>query len=174
VAGWNIDTNAKDRQRYQNKVNNAQGHHFESYIKAACGIYRENGRAVIDKTPEPFMVLSKELDGSFRGRFTSLAQPDFQGTLSGGRSICFEAKYTTTDRMRRDVLTEAQMETLEYHEKLGAFAAVCAGIQDNSFFIPWIIWRDMKRHYGRMYVKAEEIRPYQVRFTGAVMFLDYA
>ena len=43
--------------RYQNKVNNAQGHFFEQAIKAACALYASRGRATADKTPEPFRVL---------------------------------------------------------------------------------------------------------------------
>ncbi|SHJ74979.1 Holliday junction resolvase RecU [Tepidibacter formicigenes] len=163
----------KVMQRYQNSVNNAQGHHFEAYIKAGCKVYCANGQAEVGKTPEPFRVTKKHKDGTFTGRFTSLAQPDFQGTLKGGRSICFEAKYTRTDRMKRSVLTSTQMEKLEYHEKLGAVAGVCIGIQDKFFFIPWSIWRDMKAHYGRQYVTAEDVEQYRVRFTGAVLFLDY-
>ena len=82
-------------QQYRNKVNNAQGQFFERAIKAACALYSERGRADVDKTPEPFRVLEKSRDGIFKGRFTARAQPDFQGTLDGGRSIVFEAKYTT-------------------------------------------------------------------------------
>lgn len=89
--------------RYQNKVNNAQGHFFEQAIKAACALYASRGRATVDKTPEPFRVLEKSRDGIFKGRFTARAQPDFQGTLAGGRSIVFEAKYTTTDRLKWDI-----------------------------------------------------------------------
>lgn len=90
--------------QYQNAVNNAQGHSFEGYIKAACALYSQQGRAEIEKTPEPFRVTAKNRrDGTFSGRFTARAQPDFQGNLDGGRSIVFEAKYTTTNaaRLRR-------------------------------------------------------------------------
>lgn len=100
--------------RYQNKVNNAQGHFFEQAIKAACALYASRGRATVDKTPEPFRVLEKSRDGIFKGRFTARAQPDFQGTLAGGRSIVFEAKYTTTDRLKWDVLTQEQRDALEH------------------------------------------------------------
>lgn len=106
--------------------------------------------------------------------FTAHAQPDFQGTLDGGRSIIFEAKYTTTDAMKRDVLTETQMETLERHHRCGALAAVCVGIQDRFFFVPWPVWRDMKEAFGHMNVSAAELEDFRVRFTGAVLFLDYA
>lgn len=103
--------NQRAALRYQNKVNNAQGHFFESAIKAACALYSDRERADVDKTPEPFRVLEKSRDGKFKGRFTARAQPDFQGTLDGGRSIVFEAKYTTTDRLKWDVLTQEQGNT---------------------------------------------------------------
>lgn len=99
-------------QRYQNTVNNAQGRIFEEAVLCGCAWYRRAGLAEVDKTPEPFRVMEKGRDGIFRGRFTARAQPDFQGTLRGGRSIVFEAKYTTTDRLRRDVVTAKQMESL--------------------------------------------------------------
>lgn len=159
--------------RYQNKVNNAQGHFFEQAIKAACALYDQRERATVDKTPEPFRVLEKSRDGIFKGRFTARAQPDFQGTLSGGRSIVFEAKYTTTERMKWDVLTQDQRDALERHYRRGAISAVCAGIGNDFFFIPWSVWRDMKEHFGRKYVTAADLELWRVRFNGAVLFLDY-
>ena len=150
-----------------------RGHDFEEAIKQACAIYASQGRAKVEKTPEPFRVLEKRDNGIFVGRFTAHAQPDFQGTLDGGRSIIFEAKYTTTESMKRDVLTDTQMDTLEDHHRKGALAAVCVGIQDRFFFVPWEVWRDMKQYMGRLYVTAEDLEGLRVRFTGAVMFLDY-
>lgn len=160
-------------QQYRNKVNNAQGQFFERAIKAACALYSERGRADVDKTPEPFRVLEKSRDGIFKGRFTARAQPDFQGTLDGGRSIVFEAKYTTGDRMKREVLTKPQQDALEHHSRRGAIAAVCAGIGNDFFFVPWFIWRDMKQCFGRKYVTAADLESFRIRFNGAVLFLDY-
>ena len=139
----------RTRQQWQNAVNNAQGHFFEGYIKAACAYYSDRERAEIGKTPEPFRVMEKSRNGIFKGRFTARADPDFQGTLDGGRSIVFEAKYTSTDRLKRDVLTPEQQGALERHARRGAVAAVCAGIGNDFFFVPWSVWRDMKEHFGR-------------------------
>lgn len=144
--------------QYHASMSNNRGHDFEEAIRQACLLYASQGRAKVEKTPEPFRVLEKREGGIFVGRFTAHAQPDFQGTLDGGRSIIFEAKYTTTDAMKRDVLTETQMETLERHHRCGALAAV---------------WRDMKEAFGHMSVSAAELEDFRVRFTGAVLFLDY-
>lgn len=174
AGGLKVQYNPQQaRQQWQNRVNNAQGHIFEDGIKAACQVYQGSGRATVDKTPEPFRVMEKRRDGTFTGRFTALAAPDFQGTLQGGRSIVFEAKYTTTDRLKRAVVTDAQMSALESHLQSGAAAGVCAGIQDKFFFVPWAVWRDMKAHFGHVSVSAAELEPFRVRFTGAVLFLDY-
>lgn len=162
-------------QQYQNRINNAQGHDFENAVERACVLYARRGIALIQKVPEPFRVMGKSRSGGiFQGRFTAMAQPDFQGTVKGGRSIVFEAKYTTTDRLRRDVLTEKQMEALEQHLQLGALAYVCAGIRDTFFLVPWNFWRDMKEHFGRQYVKAADLAPWRVKYDGAVRFLEYA
>lgn len=162
----------KLRQQYQNRQNNARGQHFEREILAGCRLYQQHGIAVIDKTPEPFRVSEKSRNGIFTGRFSTPAQPDFQGTIKGGRSIVFEAKRTGKDRIARNVLTDAQMDALEKHSRLGALCGVCANIQDDFFFVPWDVWRDMKEMYGRQYLKAEDIAEYRVKFDGAVYFLQ--
>lgn len=106
----------KLKQQYKNRLNNAQGQHFEREILAGCRMYESHGIATIDKTPEPFRVTSKNhRTGEFTGRFSKHAQPDFQGTLYGGRSIMFEAKRTSKDRITRNVLTDTQMDVLEKH-----------------------------------------------------------
>lgn len=167
-----IDQQAAQRS-YRSAVNNAQGQHFEAYIKAGCDYYHIHRRAKIEKISEPFRVTQTHRDGRFTGRFTANADPDFQGTLRGGRSIVFEAKFTSTDRIKRSVLTAEQMDALAEHDAMGALATVCVGIKDQFFFIPWAVWRDMKQHFGRVSVTAADLQAYRVRFTGAVLFLDY-
>ena len=161
----------KQQMIWKNKVNNAQGHAFESYIKAGCEIYREEQRGEIDKTPEPFRVMKKYQDGTFKGRFTSLAQPDFQGTLNTGQSIVFEAKYTTTDKLEKKVVTEKQKECLDRHERMGALTAVCVGSKDQFYFVPWNVWKNMKEYVGRNYVTQNDLYIYHVTVKGADWFL---
>ena len=159
-------------KKYRSTRSNASGQLFEREILAGCRNYQRRKVAIIDKTPEPFRVTSKSYNGIFTGRFTAPAQPDFQGTLSGGRSIVFEAKATSKDRINRNVLTDTQMEVLAFHHSLGALCAVCICIHDEFFFVPWENWRDMKAIYGRQYLKPDDITEYKVRYDGAVHFLD--
>ena len=79
--GWeNYDPAApkKDPTRQlQGKLNKVNGDRLEAYIKAACEIYKREGLAVVDKTPEPFHITGKKRKQSgafaFEGFFESPA-----------------------------------------------------------------------------------------------------
>lgn len=164
----------KLKEILKNTQNNAKGRFFESSIELACKRYKEDGIANIEKTPEPFRVLEKNhKNGTFRGRFIANAQPDFKGTLVGGTSIVFEAKYTSTNTIRAAVITEAQAKSLEEHYKLGAIAGVCVGIQEQYFFVPWEVWRNLKEHTGKKSATALDLAKYEVHYTyrGGIEFL---
>ena len=95
-SGWenfNPDEKAKDpRRQLQGYINRAVGNSFEKYLIDACEVYAEAGIAFVEKTPEPFKVTGKKRIGKrlvFEGHFEKKAQPDFKGTLKGGRSIVF-------------------------------------------------------------------------------------
>lgn len=157
---------------YRGLLNNKQGELFEKQIIGGCIGYEILDRAFIEKTPEPFKVKKSVGGGRFEGSFTAKAQPDFKGTLYNGRSIVFEAKYTSTDKIRAAVLTDRQEECLEKHYQLGALTGVVIGIRDRFFFIPWRLWRVMKEQYDRAYIKSEDVKTYEVKFNGNINFLD--
>lgn len=123
-------------QSFKSLQSNGFGKNFEKMIDLACKYYRDEGKADISKIDEPFRVIRLKKAGRFEGQFTKNANPDFEGTLDGGRSICFEAKYTRTDRMKQSVVSDKQAEVLEIKSKLGGLAGVCIGIKDRYFFIP--------------------------------------
>ena len=168
-----MNPKARTNRSWQAMRNNAQGHFFEGYINAACGYYRDKGVAIVEKIPEPFKTTSTGRDGTFTGRFTANAQPDFMGTLRGGRAVCFEAKYTSTEKILQSVITKTQWDSLERHWAAGAKAGVCVGIGDIFGFVPWGVWRNMKNLYGRKYMTAEDLEAYRVKFNGCCLFLDY-
>ena len=123
--------------------NNADGKRLEGRIQAACGYYRDQGRAYVEKIPEPFRTMHTYRDGTFSGRFIANAQPDFMWIFADGRGICFEAKFTGGDRIHQNVVTKTQWETLENFFQAGAASGVCVGFPDMEAFIPWPIWRNM-------------------------------
>ena len=153
------------------KRNRVAGEHWEAMIEATCRHYRLKGVAEITKTPEPMKPLGRpNSKGQFLACYTKSAQPDYKGTLAGGRAIVFEAKHTDTDRMSRSVISEEQEKQLDRHMALGAecFVMVSFGIQE-YFRIPWPVFRDMKEHYGRKYITPEDVQEYKVRYIGGVL-----
>lgn len=161
----------KYSQNVQNRMNNAHGDFLEKMIDQACLYYRNSGVAMIEKTPEPFKVMKKLGKGRFEGQFLGHAQPDYKGTLKGGRAIAFEAKMTTTDRLKQSVITNFQAECLEHHYQMRAEVGVCCLINKTAAFVPWRIWKQMKQFFGRKYLTEEDLKKYQVPTIGYVDFL---
>ena len=107
--------------------------------------------------------------------YTSAAQADFKGFLTGGRAVNFEAKYTDTGKMAQDRVTKDQAERLERAHQYGAYAFVLCSFGAVSFYrIPWAIWRDLKAHYGHKYITPQEAAPFQVHIggPGVLLFLE--
>ena len=92
---------------------------------------------------------------------TSVA--DYKGTLKGGRSVIFEAKFTTSDRITADRVTDTQADYLAKAAALGAHCYILAGFSTgNVYKIPWEIWSEMKSYFGRKYVQEADLKQYQV------------
>lgn len=162
-------------RQLQGTVSKAQGGYFEDLITASCEHYKEIKLANIDKTPEPFRPSKRMGDGKFIGNYTQQAQPDFKGTLRGGRSICFEAKHTDDDRILQKRVTDAQTAALNLHEQLGAACYVFVSIQMKRFyFVPWKVWNEMKERFNHKYMGDVELKQYRVRFDGRrIYFLKW-
>ncbi len=161
------------RQSSRGRQSRATGQYFEGMITASCNWYRDMKIAYIEKTPEPMKPLRPpNRQGQFMACYTKQGQPDFKGTLTGGRACVFEAKHTDTDKIEYSRLTQEQIESLKSHHALGAatFILVSIGLE-NFYRIPWPIWRDMKKIYGRQHVKVNELEPYRVRYMNGVIKL---
>ncbi|MBO5863517.1 MAG: Holliday junction resolvase RecU [Paludibacteraceae bacterium] len=151
------------------------GEVFENIIEASLIWYRDKGAAAITKTPEPMKPLSKPNQrGQFLACFTKSAQPDFKGTLKGGRSVVFEAKHTDGEKIEYSRLTDEQIEKLSTHHALGAaaFVLVSFGLQD-FYRIPWEVWANMANLYGHKHMKKHECEPFRVPcVAGVIKLLD--
>lgn len=158
------DMQKKAQHQLAGKRAKAAGQHFEQMIAGSCGYYFDKGLAFIEKTPEPMKPLGpKTQNGRFMACYEKAAQPDFKGTLAGGRSIVFEAKHTDDSKIERSRLTPEQMDSLEKHQQLGAYAFVLVSMGLGHFYrIPWTAWRDMADTYGRKYIKREELEQYEI------------
>lgn len=162
------------QRQLRGKKSKAAGGYFENMISRACTYYRDKNIAYIEKTPEPMKVLKPmpKQPGRFIACFVKAAQPDYKGTIQGGRAIVFEAKHTEGSKIDRSRLTAEQMRCLEKHSKLGAHAFVIVSFGLRRFFrIPWPVWRDMKKIYGRQYLKLDELSEYEITAQGGVIRL---
>ena len=128
------------------------------------------GKAEITKTPEPMRPIKPLGQGKFIAHYEKMAQPDYKGTLAGGRAVVFEAKHTDSDRLQRSVISSEQEKQLDRHEKLGAECFVMVSFGFEQYFkIPWGVFRDMKARYGRKYITPQDVQEYKVAYTGGVI-----
>lgn len=144
-------------------ISKAKGKHFEERLDASFAHYRERGWAIVEKTPEPMRPTKSLGNGKFIAYFEKKAQPDYKGTLKGGRTVMFEAKFTATDRMEQSRVLQSQADYMERHTALGARCFVLAGFGSGEVYnIPWDVWSHMKEHFGRKYVTEADLEPYRV------------
>ena len=157
------------------KIARERGKQFEGRIDAALEYYAMKGFADIEKTPEPMKPIKDLGNGRFIACYEKKAQPDYKGTLKGGRSIMFEAKFTATERMEQSRVLDGQANYMNRHQKLGARCYVVIGFQSMEVYrIPWEVWSAMKEHFGRKYVTEADVEKYRVpiAWNGALMLLD--
>lgn len=153
------------------KRSRAAGGFWEELLEDSCEYYSLMHKAEITKTPEPMKPIGpKNQKGQFLACYTKQAQPDYKGTLAGGRAVVFEAKHTDSDRLQRSVVSEEQEKQLDRHAALGADCFVMVSFGFRQFFkIPWEVFRDMKERYGRKYITPEDVQEYRVRYIGGTL-----
>ena len=153
------------RARFIGAKNRAQGETLEMLIAMACGFYKAKGLAHIEKTPEPMKVLRQLEDGKFVACFAKKAQPDFQGTMSSGRAVMFEAKSTRTGKIEQSAVTKEQADFLDEHLKMNALCFVVVSYGDVYAAVPWGDWKRMKGMFGHKYMTREESQKYRIGFN---------
>lgn len=166
-------TAVKDpRRQLQGRLSKEKGKQFEARLDASFAYYGRRGFAVIDKTPEP-MHPSKSLgNGKFVAYYEKKAQPDYKGTIKGGRTVCFGAKYTSSDRMEQSRVLETQRDYMDKLTELGARCYVLAGFGSGEVYrIPWPVWAAMKETFGRKHVTEADLSKYRVQQARNVLLL---
>ena len=170
--------NGKDpRRQLLGAVSKAQGRQFEDRLDKAFAHYRDKRFAIVEKTPEPMRPIQSLGNGKFVAFFEKKAQPDYKGTIKGGRTVMFEAKFTSAERMEQSRVLKGQADYLDRHQELGTRCYVITGFRSGAVYrIPWDIWRDMKKHFGRKYITEADakIAAYRVPVTrnGVLLLLD--
>lgn len=161
-----------DARRVRNYLSRERGKAFEDRINASLEYYRSRGFAAVEKTPEPMKPIKSLGDGKFIACYVKKAQADYKGLVKGGRTVIFEAKYTDSDRLSQDRVTQEQTDYLNEHAALGARCYVIAGFSSgNVYMIPWHVWSSMKERFGRKYVTEEDLFQVKVQtgWNGTLM-----
>ncbi len=141
------------RRQLLGQIAKAEGKRFEDRLDASFEYYRKTGFALIEKTPEPMRPTKSLGNGKFVAFYEKKAQPDYKGTIKGGRTVMYEAKYTGTDRMEQSRVLASQAEYMKKHAALGAWCYVLAGFASGEVYcIPWSVWDHMKERFRRKYV----------------------
>lgn len=157
---------ADPRRQIMGMRNREDGETFERWISNACDYYRSKGIAHIEKTPEPMKPLKPYGDrskGQYIACFEKTAQPDYKGILLDGTGIMFEAKHTSTEKMNQNVVSDAQWESLDLYEKMGAHCYVMVSMNLQNFYrVPWNVWKQMKELFGRKYMTEADLEPYKL------------
>ncbi|MBO6269429.1 MAG: Holliday junction resolvase RecU [Clostridium sp.] len=145
------------------KKNREEGRAFEEILDHTFAYYSSKGYAQIDKTPEPFKIIRRMGEGRFLGCFIKRAQPDYKGTIKGGRTVIFEAKYTSGDRLTQDRVSDIQAAYMDQASALGARCFVLAGFKHGGVYrIPWSDWTSMKEKFGHKYVTENDLQAYRI------------
>lgn len=147
----------------QGKLSKEKGKRFEQRLDESFAYLREKGFAVIEKTPEPMRVTKNLGNGKFIAFYEKKAQPDYKGIKKGGRTLIYEAKYTSADRIEQSRVSAGQTDYMNQYEKLGARCFVVVGFDSGEVYcIPWAVWSDMKRFFGRKYAREDELGNFRV------------
>ena len=133
------------------------GEKFEIWISTACKFYLNKGLAHIEKTPEPFHITGKDMNGVVRGYYEKKGQPDYKGILCDGTGIMLEAKHTDSDRIKQSVITDC-------------YVMVSLGLRD-FFRVPWSVWKNMKELFGHKYMNETELEDYRIRQSQCTILL---
>lgn len=103
-------------------------------------------------------------DGTVKGYYEKKGQPDYKGILCDGTGIMFEAKHTDGDRIRQNVVTDTQWESLDIYEKFGAHCYVMVSLGLTKFYrVPWATWKKMKELFCHKFMTEQELEPYRLQ-----------
>ncbi len=153
----------KPENQERGKKNRAEGKAFEALIDRSFDYFNGKGFCQIDKTPEPMKIIKRLSNVRFIACFLKKAQPDYKGTVKGGRSVMYEAKYTSRVRAEQSIVNEVQTDYMDKAASLGARCFILLGFSTGgTYCIPWHVWSDMKRYFGRKYVTEKDIQQYRI------------
>ena len=149
----------------QGRTAKHNGKQFEKLLDGYFAYWKAAGLFSIEKTPEPYRYIKPcgGAGGMFIATFAKSAQPDYKGTLNGGRAIVLEAKSISKDRINLSQLTETEAAELHLHYRLGAISGVIVYEQETNliYFFP-----------AKLFCKIDELTGFKhIKFKDAGAFI---
>lgn len=163
------------KRQYLGAQAKRKGKAFEDRLSATFEYYHLRGSALITKTHEPMKPIRDLGQGRFVACYEKKAEPDYKGTLKGGRTVMFEAKYTSADRIEQSRVLPQQADYMDDHTKLGARCFVVVGFDSGEvYLVPWDDWKNMKQLFGHKYATEQELQNYRVStaWNGVLLILS--
>lgn len=147
--------------------NKASGENCEKRLDAVFSRLAADGVCNIQKTPEPMRVVGRGArSGTFNAVYTQQAQPDYQGTMRGGRSVVLEAKFTSTEKIALSRISDEQAKQLDIHLQLGALCGVICCFSGQFAFITWQDWKTIPARCGHRHLTAADAQRMGCLLTG--------
>lgn len=168
----------KNKNIYRGKRSLNMGNEMEAMIKIAYGKYADEMFADISKSEEPMRISEKISERKYICLKTQQDEPGYKGMLYNGHAVAFEVRHTISDRVERRMILPHQENYMDRCYKMNAIAFILVSLNMERFFrIPWWVWKDMKALYGRKYLKADDIKEFEmsISFIGAkpaLLFLE--
>lgn len=160
----NTQKQKNPNRQLQGKINRQLGQNFEQQIETIAEVYRLQKLAMLEKTPEPMKILKHLEKGRFEAVFETDAQPDFKGVIKGGRTVVFDAKFTQSNRISYQALSDHQRQVLSQYDELGAIAFVLVGFADGNMYpVDIKTWVNMKEIFGHKHIKQEELEQHHLK-----------
>lgn len=100
----------------------------------------------------------------FIATFAKSAQPDYKGTLAGGRAIVLEAKSCASDRINKSMVLDTEIAELKTHAGLGALSGVIAESQRTGrvYFFPCSLFANMEDITGYKHIKFVQAEAFEL------------
>ena len=95
-------------------------------------------------------------NGKFIAYYEKHAQADYKGTLKGGRTVLFDAKYTADTRIDQSRVTREQAEQLDKYQRMGADCFIVAGLGHGDCYR--VRLGGMEGHEGPVWTQARNRR----------------
>ncbi len=136
--------------------------------------YDRQGLAKIERGHPPVRVLSPVRGGRFDASWAGDGALDFGGTLAGGRSVVFEAKYTADSRFGLAQIEPHQARRLERHRRLGAVAGIALRTPAGERWLSWDVLVERYRLTPSGSVDPRDYPEFDVRGEGWLPLVDAA